>query len=428
MSPCQNSTAALKGMGCKPQMVLVGMVLTVLIVVTICGNVVVCLAVSFNRKLRSLTNCFIVSLAITDLLLGLLVLPFSAIYELTREWHFGPTLCNIYTSLDVMLCTASILNLFMISIDRYYAITAPLRYTQLVTPLRVAVAMFVIWVVSLMVSFLPIHLGWNTNGTGVQNMGVNDSLVCKLAVNAEYGLVDALLTFYLPLVVMCIMYYRIFRIAREQAKRISHATCCKVASPALLTVKEHKATVTLAAVLGAFIICWFPYFTVFTYRGMKGDKVDDMSQSIVLWLGYANSALNPILYAALNRDFRTAYQRLFHCRRVGPLSRSTPLTPTHLPHARARARKQARCMQEEKPLRMQVRNGKNSLTREAAERSPAPSGSSSSTILSCWRGLWLAKFLPKGGMWIPACEEPATELQKRVKPPGPPRVIYCVFS
>ncbi|XP_074865856.1 histamine H2 receptor [Carettochelys insculpta] len=328
---------------CTPQMVLVGIVLTVLIVVTICGNVVVCLAVSFNRRLRSLTNCFIVSLAITDLLLGLLVLPFSAIYELTCKWHFGSTLCNIYISLDVMLCTASILNLFMISLDRYYAITAPLRYTQLVTPLRVAVAMFLIWAVSLMVSFLPIHLGWNTNGTGVQNTGVNNSKVCKLEVNAVYGLVDALLTFYLPLVVMCITYYRIFRIAREQAKRINHASSCTAVSPALPTVKEHKATVTLAAVLGAFIICWFPYFTVFTYRGMVGDHmVDHTSQSIVLWLGYANSALNPILYAALNRDFRSAYQCLLRCRRVGAL------TPMLLPHSQGRA-----CTQEANPLRMQ---------------------------------------------------------------------------
>ncbi|NWX81171.1 HRH2 protein, partial [Alca torda] len=98
----------------------------------------------------------VVSLAITDLLLGLLVLPFSALYELTKEWPFGSTLCNIYTSLDVMLCTASILNLLMISLDRYFAVTTPLRYGQLVTRSRVTVGLVVIWTVSLMVSFLPI--------------------------------------------------------------------------------------------------------------------------------------------------------------------------------------------------------------------------------------------------------------------------------
>ncbi|KAG8439314.1 hypothetical protein GDO86_005512 [Hymenochirus boettgeri] len=277
-----------------------------------------------------MTNCFIVSLAITDLLLGILVLPFSALNLLLKEWPFGTTFCNIYISLDVMLCTASILNLFMISLDRYYGVTAPLRYSMHVTPFRVAIAMCVIWVVSLMVSFLPVHLGWNTKDKSIQNSRESNDKECKLELNKEYVLVDGLLTFYLPLIIMCLMYYRIFKIAREQAKRINHANCCNAVSPSLPAVREHKATVTLAAVMGAFIICWFPYFTVFTYEGVNEIDVDETASLIVLWLGYANSALNPILYAALNRDFRTAYQRLLHCRRVGPQSHETPLTLLHI--------------------------------------------------------------------------------------------------
>ncbi|MGH0173960.1 UNVERIFIED_CONTAM: hypothetical protein FKN15_066757 [Acipenser sinensis] len=227
MEKCLNSTMAATDLCLKRSMlstVMVGFILGAVIVLTICGNVVVCLAVGMNRKLRSLTNCFILSLATTDLLLGLLVLPFSAVIELHRSWPFGSTFCNIYTSLDVMLCTASILNLFMISLDRYYAVTAPLRYSMLVTPCRVAVAMGFIWVVSLMVSFLPIHMGWNTSDLTVQNKGEEDKEdKCKLELNKGYVLVDGVGTFYLPLVVMCSTYYRIFKIAREQAKRIN---CC----------------------------------------------------------------------------------------------------------------------------------------------------------------------------------------------------------
>uniref|UniRef100_A0A8B9T5E3 Histamine receptor H2 n=1 Tax=Anas platyrhynchos TaxID=8839 RepID=A0A8B9T5E3_ANAPL len=268
---------------CRASPVLVGSFLTILIVFTLCGNIVVCLAVTLDRRLRSLTNCIIVSLAITDLLL------------LTHEWPFGSTLCNIYSSLDVMLCTASILNLLMISLDRYFAVTTPLRYRQVVTPSRVAVGLVIIWAVSLMVSFLPIHLGWNTNGTAV--------------LTPSTGWWTALLTFYIPLVIMCVTYYRIFKIAREQAKRINHTWYCSSNSPMPPMVKEHKATVTLAVVLGAFVVCWFPYFTVFTYRGVWGNSgVKGAPMSIVLWLGYANSALNPILYGTLNRDFRVAYQ------------------------------------------------------------------------------------------------------------------------
>lgn len=347
---------------------LVGSCLAILIMITLFGNIIVCLAVTLDRRLRSLTNCIIVSLAITDLLLGLLVLPFSAFYELTKDWPFGSTLCNIYTSLDVMLCTASILNLFMISLDRYCAVTTPLRYSQLVTPSRVAVGLVVIWTVSLMVSFLPIHLGWNTNGTAVQNTVPDCNQECTLEVNPVYGLVDALLTFYIPLVIMCITYYRILKIAREQAKRINHTWCCSSNNPMPPMVKEHKATVTLAVVLGAFIVCWCPYFTVFTYRGMWGDsKVKGTPMSVVLWLGYTNSALNPILYGTLNRDFRLAYQNLLHCWRTRS-PRSSHLPSLQKAQPRGRTCRQGQGKQEGKPLKLEMRNGKEILLTDGALR------------------------------------------------------------
>ncbi|KAJ8405242.1 hypothetical protein AAFF_G00322330 [Aldrovandia affinis] len=297
--------------------VLLGLVLVLIILMTIFGNVVVCLAVGASRKLRCVTNCFIVSLAVTDLLLGLLVLPLSAMLELSGEWPLGATFCNIYISLDVMLCTASILNLFAISVDRYFAVTAPLRYPLLVTPGRVVVAMVLIWAVSLMVSFLPIHLGWNTPDLSVQNRGEDDpQRVCRFEWNSTYVLVDAFATFYVPLLVMCGTYYRILRIARGQARRInSRPSPISLAAAA----REHKATVTLAAVLGAFIVCWFPYFTFFTCMGLRErTDIPKTAYSVVLWLGYANSTLNPILYAALNRDFRAAYGRLLCGRKMCP--------------------------------------------------------------------------------------------------------------
>ncbi|XP_012578178.1 PREDICTED: histamine H2 receptor isoform X3 [Condylura cristata] len=327
----------------------VSVVLTVLILITIAGNVVVCLAVGLNRRLRSLTNCFIVSLAVTDLLLGLLVLPFSAFYQLSCRWSFGKVFCDIYTSLDVMLCTASILNLFMISLDRYCAVTDPLRYPVLITPLRVAVSLVLIWVISITLSFLSIHLGWNSRNE--TSMVTHTVPKCKVQVNLVYGLVDGLVTFYLPLLVMCITYYRIFKIARDQAKRIHHVSSWKAA-----TVREHKATVTLAAVMGAFIVCWFPYFTVFVYRGLRGDDaINEVFEAIVLWLGYANSALNPILYAALNRDFRTAYQQLFRCRPAGHTAHEMSLRSNSSQLSRNQSREPRQ--QEEKPLKLQVWSG-----------------------------------------------------------------------
>ncbi|XP_037317264.1 histamine receptor H2a [Pungitius pungitius] len=313
--------------------VMLGVVLSLLILLTVSGNVLVCLAVCASRRLRCLTNCFIVSLAVTDLLLGLLVLPFSALLQLNNEWPLGPAFCNFYISMDVMLCTASILTLLAISVDRFLAVTRPLRYASVVLPWRVGVAMASVWTVSVAVSFLPIQMGWNTvNGT-VQNHGPSaPERRCRFELNRPYVLTDALLTFYLPLVAMCWTYLGILRIARAQAKRIISArpTCitsynCRdnpststtvVSSVTAVALREHKATVTLAAVMGAFVVCWLPYFILFTVLGLKEhpDPSTVPEFPIVLWLGYTNSALNPILYGALNRDFRSAYTHLLRCR------------------------------------------------------------------------------------------------------------------
>ncbi|XP_047210360.1 histamine receptor H2a [Girardinichthys multiradiatus] len=313
--------------------VMLGVILSLLILLTVGGNVVVCLAVCASRRLRCLTNCFIVSLAVTDLLLGLLVLPFSALLQLTDEWPFGPAFCNFYISMDVMLCTASILTLLAISVDRYLAVTMPLRYASLVLPWRVAVGLVSVWTVSVAVSFLPIQMGWNTvNGT-VQNHGPRASKrKCRFELNRPYVLTDSLLTFYLPLLAMCWIYLQILCIAQAQAKRIistrpicTTSNSCRnnpttgtamVSGVTAVALRDHKATLTLAAVIGAFVVCWLPYFILFTVLGLKEHPDPGIVPEfpIVLWLGYANSALNPVIYGALNRDFRSAYAHLLRCR------------------------------------------------------------------------------------------------------------------
>lgn len=193
------------------------------IVLTIGGNVMVCLAMRLSRRLRRIANCFVVSLAVTDLLLGLLVLPLSAVLELRDgKWPLGGALCNIYISMDVFLCTASILTLLAISVDRYMAISAPLAYTRRVTPLRVTLALTAIWALSLTVSFVPIHMGWNTADYEVQHLdwGIRDEdkegRYCQFEWNNNYVLIYAIGTFYLPLLLMCGMYLCIFRVAQEQ--------------------------------------------------------------------------------------------------------------------------------------------------------------------------------------------------------------------
>lgn len=106
----------------------IGVVLAAIVFVTVGGNTLVLLAVVLERKLRTTTNYFVVSLAIADLLLGLLVLPFSLILQLERKWILGSTFCDVWAATDVLCCTSSIFSLCAISFDRYIGVTRPLEH------------------------------------------------------------------------------------------------------------------------------------------------------------------------------------------------------------------------------------------------------------------------------------------------------------
>ena len=99
---------------------LLGTTLTLLVIVTVGGNLLVCVTIATTRRLQTVTNYLVTSLAVSDLLLGALVLPLSTVQTLTGGvWSLGPRVCNVYVSADVTLCTVSILTLFAISLDRY---------------------------------------------------------------------------------------------------------------------------------------------------------------------------------------------------------------------------------------------------------------------------------------------------------------------
>uniref|UniRef100_S4RP64 Histamine receptor H2a n=1 Tax=Petromyzon marinus TaxID=7757 RepID=S4RP64_PETMA len=235
------------------------------------------------------------------------------------------------------------------------------RYPTGWTRGRVAASLAVIWLVSLAVSFPPLHLGWNTEDGTPQNRGPGDPADrCVFELNRGYVLFDATGTFYVPLALLLFTYSRVLIVARAQARRIGAATVGRRRGGGggwirrgggggggrgdaggdagedgrrggggdrpltLATLREHKATATLSAVMGAFVTCWFPYFTVFTFQGVTGASVEANAFAVVLWLGYANSALNPLIYATLNRDFRVAFAKLLRCGRPG---RATPAPP-----------------------------------------------------------------------------------------------------
>ena len=162
-------------------------VLGVINAIVILGNSLVIAAVFTCRKLRTVTNQFIVSLACADLLLGCTVLPFSVALEGLDFWVFGRFWCNVWLAMDVWMCTASIFNLCAISLDRYLAITRPFRYPKLMSSTRGKYLVAGVWVLSFIICFPPL-VGWK-NGSADVDMDLGSNMTVAPPITTGFVVV-----------------------------------------------------------------------------------------------------------------------------------------------------------------------------------------------------------------------------------------------
>ncbi|XP_053528232.1 D(1B) dopamine receptor [Artibeus jamaicensis] len=367
--PGSNSTAwfgqqqpapggALRGSGAaaplRPAQVVTACLLTLLIVWTLLGNVLVCAAIVRSRHLRAkMTNVFIVSLALSDLFVALLVMPWKAVTEVAGHWPFG-AFCNVWVAFDIMCSTASILNLCVISVDRYWAISRPFHYQRRMTQRVALVMVSLVWTLSILISFIPVQLHWHkvktgswgevdppshlANGTPWEEAGEQEVQAenCDASLNQTYAISSSLISFYIPVAIMIATYTRIYRIAQVQIRRISsleraaehaqncrsHATSTPGASLRVSINAETKVLKTLSVIMGVFVCCWLPFFILnclvpFCRGHSEGPLlsfpcVSETTFDVFVWLGWANSSLNPIIYA-FNTDFREVFARLLGC-------------------------------------------------------------------------------------------------------------------
>jgi len=159
---------------------------------------------------------FIVSLAIADLIVGLSVMPISTVYIFTEEWLFGVAVCQIWIGIDYIASTASILNLFILSLDRYWSVTSPLKYLRKRTKKRAVLMITGVWCLSSM-WIIPI-IGWHHFFYGGVRSVSSDVCDTEYAKNSGFKVITAFFNFYLPLAVMYSLYWKIFQEIRKRSE------------------------------------------------------------------------------------------------------------------------------------------------------------------------------------------------------------------
>ncbi|CAJ1067943.1 adrenoceptor alpha 1Aa [Xyrichtys novacula] len=324
--------------------VVLGPVLGILIVFGVVGNILVILSVVCHRHLRTVTHYFIVNLAVADLLISSTVLPFSAILEIVDRWMFGRAFCNVWAAVDVCCCTASIMSLCVISVDRYIGVSYPLRYPTIMTKRRALLAVLLLWVLSIIISIGPLF-GW-------KEPVPEDESICKITEEPGYAIFSAVGSFYLPLAIILVMYCRVYVVAHRESQGLREGQKTEKSDSERVTLRIHrgnttvsedealrsrthfalrllkfsrekKAAKTLGIVVGCFILCWLPFFLVLPIGSMfPAYRPSDTVFKITFWLGYFNSCINPIIYPCSNQEFKKAFQSLLgvHCLRIPPRS------------------------------------------------------------------------------------------------------------
>ncbi|CAF1173324.1 unnamed protein product [Rotaria sp. Silwood1] len=292
---------------------------SIIILLSIIGNVIVVTAICRVQRLRHPTNFILMSLAIADLLVTTTVMIPGFIYEIKQKWIFGRVFCNIWVANDITFCTASILHLVAVSFDRYVAIENPLKYKQKMTKRTIFIIIGCIWLISVLLSYGPVLLGVYSQSKPTSNL--SNSTECGMRPNRIYSIISSSTSFYIPLIIILFLYGRIFITARKHSHELQkleniikrlHSNEKFVFENAKWN-KNVKAIKTLGIVVGVFVVCWLPFFVMYLLLAYCDYKcVSPNVERYITWIGYANSFCNPVIYAFSNKEFRNAFYEILH--------------------------------------------------------------------------------------------------------------------
>lgn len=295
----------------RPNSVHVPMLIAVMLItfVTVIGNLLVIISIGHFKQLHTPTNQLILSLALCDFLLGLFVMPLSAVRSIQGCWYFGDFLCKIHTCVDITLSTASIFHLVSVSAERCCAVCGPLTYHSRIGFLTVLLMISTSWLIPAIFAYAITFFELNLQGgkdfyeTHVRCVGG-----CHVFFSQGPAVVTSLVSFYIPGFIIIGIYSRIYMVAQNQARSINHQlNQLRRSYPSGSThYRARKATKTIAIVVGVFLVCWTPFFLCNILNPFIGYTTPPMLIDALVWFGYVNSTLNPFIYAFMYSWFRKA--------------------------------------------------------------------------------------------------------------------------
>ncbi|XP_055086733.1 trace amine-associated receptor 7e-like [Periophthalmus magnuspinnatus] len=266
------------------------MLYTLMTIAIILLNLLVIVSIAHFRQLHSASNFILLSLAVSDFLVGLVVSPFVN-YIMIACWYFGEILCAFFYVVTCIVLCASVGTIVLISIDRYIAISDPLRYSTKMNSKTVNISISICWMNALLYSVFVMFENW-------LNLGAYKSChgECVISFLKE---VDLIWAFVLPIAIIIILYFQVFLVVVSQSRAMrSHVAAVNYKNT---KKSETKAAKNLGLVVLVYVLCYCPYYCV-AYSDTLA--IASPVQTFIFFLLFINSALNPLIYTMIYPWFR----------------------------------------------------------------------------------------------------------------------------
>ncbi|XP_035620845.2 trace amine-associated receptor 13c-like [Oncorhynchus keta] len=266
--------------------------------VTVFLNLMVIISISHFKQLHTTTNLLILSLAASDLLVGLIVIPVMTVATMESCWGFGEYFCVFHTYIACLCASLSLGNMVLISIDRYVAVCDPLLYHSKITTTRITSCISITWCCCIIYRAANVQYFVNVQ---VPSKCLKECTTFEGSV--WVNITDIVITMVVPCSVIITLYMKIFVVARSQARKLFSKEAASVSGVKTVQANksERKAAKTLSIVVFNYLICWIPSLFVFFFFYVL---IDNLSSYFIRFLSFVNSLINPIIYAFLYPWFK----------------------------------------------------------------------------------------------------------------------------
>ncbi|XP_029931324.1 trace amine-associated receptor 13c-like [Myripristis murdjan] len=281
--------------------------------ITVLLNLLVIISISHFRQLHTPSNTLLLSLAVSDLLVGLVVMPIEGSRYTESCWLLGKLICALSPYVSYCLLSGSVSNMVLISIDRYVAICDPLVYPYKITLTRVKILICFSWLCAVLYNAVILmgHLRHPDRYSSCHGE-------CVVVISHISGTVDLFLTFIAPCATMVFLYVRVFAVAVAQARAMQSHVAAVASATAVVRARrsERKAAKTLGIVILVFLMCFCPYF----YPSLAGEDTSNSLTyfAMLSWIMMLNSCMNPLIYAMCYPWFRKAVKYIITLKILQP--------------------------------------------------------------------------------------------------------------